>query len=342
MMPMSNRKLFRAVGLLSALVSLHGCYYVQAVRGQLDVMHKREPIDQIIDSNDTPAALAERLKLVQDARQFSIEELRLPDNDSYRSYADLERDYVVWNVVAAPEFSLQPKTWCFPVAGCVNYRGYFAEDAARREARKLQNKGYDVAVGGVAAYSTLGKFSDPVLNTMMGFEDVDLAAVLFHELAHQELYIKGDSEFNESFASAVEEFGVRRWLASRGSEDELDAYQERRNLRQRLMELVEQARADLAAIYSADTDAETMRAKKQARLDQLEIAINAEIKRTGRESPEWLHDGLNNARLASMVLYNGRLPEFRDLLSDCNDDIECFYAAAATLAESDRGAAQRK
>jgi predicted aminopeptidase len=342
MTPMTDRKLFCTVALLSALACLPGCYYVQAARGQLDVMNKREPIGEVILSSDTSPDLAERLKLVQDARQFSIEELYLPDNDSYRSYADLERDYVVWNVVAAPEFSLQPKTWCFPVAGCVNYRGYFDEQAARRYAAKLEKKGYDVAVGGVAAYSTLGKFSDPVLNTMLRWEDVDLAAVLFHELAHQELYIKGDSEFNESFASAVEEFGVQRWLVSRGSEGDLDAYQERRDLRQRLMELVEQARADFEAIYAADTDTDTMRAEKHARLDQLSTAINAELDKSGREAPEWLREGLNNARLASMALYHGRLPEFRALLADCNDDIECFYAAAATLAESDRGAAQRK
>lgn len=333
MIPMSDRKLFRAVALLSALASLPGCYYVQAARGQLDVMHKREPIAEVIRSSETPADLAKRLQLVQDARQFSIEELQLPDNDSYRSYADLERDYVVWNVVAAPEFSLQPKTWCFPVAGCVNYRGYFDEEAARRYAAKLENKGYDVAVGGVAAYSTLGKFSDPVLNTMMRWEEVDLAAVLFHELAHQKLYIKGDSEFNESFASAVEEFGVRRWLESRGSAEELDAYQERRDLRQRLMDLVEQARADFDGIYSSDTTVETMRAQKRERLDQLTTAINAELERSGREAPEWLREGLNNARLASMALYNGRLPEFRALLADCNDDIECFYAAARRVSE---------
>lgn len=342
MIPTSDRTLFRTVALVGALACLPGCYYVQAARGQLDVMHKREPIGEVIRSSDTPADLAERLKLVQDARQFSIEELQLPDNDSYRSYADLERDYVVWNVVAAPEFSLQPKTWCFPVAGCVNYRGYFDEEAARRYAAKLENKGYDVAVGGVAAYSTLGKFSDPVLNTMMRWEDVDLAAVLFHELAHQKLYIKGDSEFNESFASAVEEFGVRRWLESRGSGDELDAYQEGRDLRQRLMDIVDQARADFDLIYSSDARVETMRAQKRERLDRLTTAINAELGESGREAPEWLREGLNNARLASMALYNGRLPEFRDLLATCEDDIACFYAAARKLAEDGRDSVNRK
>ena len=342
MIPMFDGKLLRAVVVIVILVCLQGCYYMQAARGQLDVMSKREPIDEVIGSNDTSADLAERLKLVKDARQFSIDELKLPDNDSYRSYADIERDYVVWNVFAAPEFSMEPRQWCFPVAGCVNYRGYFAEDAARREAAKLQERGFDVAVGGVAAYSTLGRFSDPVLNTMMRWEEADLIAVLFHELAHQELYVKGDSGFNESFASAVEEFGIQRWLQSRGRIDKLAAYQDRRELRQRLMKLVELARDDLANIYSLDIEVEAMRARKQERLEQLTTALNLELEAAGHQTPDWLSDGLNNARLASMLLYDGRLPEFRALLAECNDDIECFYEAARDLAASSRRAARRQ
>ena len=172
---------------------------------------------------DTSPELAARLRLVQEARQFSVDELGLPDNKSYRTYADIERDFVIWNVIAAPEFSTQPKTWCFPVAGCVGYRGYFSQDGARRESEKLKAKGFDVVVGGVAAYSTLGKFNDPVINSMMNWDDVELVGVLFHELAHQVLYVKGDTGFNESFATAVEEFGVHcgglnraaRWMTSR-------------------------------------------------------------------------------------------------------------------------------
>ncbi len=342
MIPMFDGGLLRAVVVVVILVCLPGCYYMQAVRGQLDVMSKREPIDDVIASSDTPADLAERLQLVKDVRQFSIDELKLPDNDSYRSYADIERDYVVWNVIAAPEFSMEPTQWCFPVAGCVNYRGYFAEDAARREATRLQERGFDVAVGGVTAYSTLGRFSDPILNTMMRWEDVDLVAVLFHELAHQEFYVKGDSGFNESFASAVEEFGIQRWLESRGRIDELAAYQDGRELGQRLMQLVELARDDLAKTYALDIEVEAMRTRKQERLDRLTAALNLELEASGRETPDWLNNDLNNARLASMILYDGRLPEFRTLFRACEDDFECFYAAARDLAKSGRGAAQRK
>ncbi len=326
-------RLFRSVIVIGGGFVLSGCYYMQAVRGQLDVMNRSAPIESVIASAETPENLKERLRLVAEARQFSVDELQLPDNDSYKSYADLERNYVVWNVVAAPEFSLTPKQWCFPVAGCVSYRGYFSEDAATRKAAQFRRDGFDVAVGGVAAYSTLGKFSDPVLNTMMHWEDVDLVAVVFHELAHQQLYVKGDSGFNESFASAVEEIGVERWLKSRRSEDQFDAYRERRQLRQRLNDLMVPARAELLETYASDIDVAVMRKQKRQKLDLLADALKLEFERSGREFPTWLQEPLNNARLASMALYQDRLPEFRALMANCNDDIQCFYFAAEELAD---------
>lgn len=342
MIPMFDCKLVRAVVVFGLFACLPGCYYMQAARGQLEVMSKREPIDELIGTSDTPTELATRLQLVVEARQFSIDQLKLPNNDSYRSYADLERDFVVWNVFAAPEFSLKPKQWCFPVVGCVNYRGYFSESAARRAAAKLKDKGHDVAVGGVVAYSTLGKFSDPVLSTMMRWDDVDLVAVMFHELAHQQLYVEGDSEFNESFASAVEEFGVQRWLSSRGDEDELGAYRDRRELRERLMQLIALARSQLEEIYSSSIGRDQLRLRKQTRIEQLTDDLDLELERSGRQTPDWLSDGLNNARLASLALYDARVPEFRDLLATCDADIECFYAAAKRLADGERDISNRK
>jgi len=205
--------------LLFLCVPLTGCYYMQAASGQWEVMRKRQPIAEVIKDSETSPELAARLRLLDEARDFSIEILGLPDNKSYRSYADLERDYVVWNVFAAPEFSLTPKQWCFPVAGCVSYRGYFSKEDALRDSKRLSDDGFDVAVGGVAAYSTLGKFNDPILSTMMRWDDIDLIAVLFHELAHQVVYVKDDSAFNESFATAVEEIGVKLWLETRGEEE---------------------------------------------------------------------------------------------------------------------------
>jgi len=322
----------RVVLLVLCLTTLSGCYYIQAAKGQWELTRKREPIEEILGREDVSPELAARLQLVREARQFAIDELGLPDNDTYRTYADIERDYVLWNVFAAPEFSMQAKTWCFPVAGCVAYRGYFSQDRAEREAARLADDGYDVAVGGVAAYSTLGKLKDPVLSTMMNWDDTQLVAVLFHELAHQVLYVKGDSGFNESFATAVEEFGVRRWLESRGQSAEFDKYVSRRELRQELMGLVAIARDELQEVYDGALDDEKKREIKTERLARLTIDVAATLSREGRDPSNWLSGELNNARLASMILYEGRLPEFRALLADCGQSIECFYDKSRSLA----------
>ncbi len=298
----------------------------------MQLMRERLPVAEVLQSADTPEELKQRLQLLQEARDFAVEVLLLPDNDSYRSYAHLDREYVLWNVFAAPEFSLQAKTWCYPVAGCVAYRGYFQKEDADRQASKLADKGYDVAIGGVAAYSTLGRFADPLLSTMMRRDDTELVALLFHELAHQLLYVKGDSGFNESFATAVEEFGVIRWLQARGDEQNIDDYFERRELRQELMQMVTLARADLGSYYAETIDADEKRLLKQHRLELLQQDVAAVLQRQGQEQTGWFAGTLNNARLLSMILYEGRLQEFRDLLATCNNELECFYAAAEDLA----------
>lgn len=313
---------------------LSGCYYMQAARGQFELMQKREPIAELIAADETPGELARRLRLVEEAREFSITELDLPDNDSYRSYADIGRDYVVWNVFAAPEFSLEPKTWCFPVAGCVGYRGYFSEQAARRKAARLRSQGLDVAVDGVPAYSTLGRFPDPVLNTMMRWDDADLVATIFHELAHQVLYIKNDSAFNESFATVVEQAGIERWLASRDRRDEVDDYLERHELRNELMRFVMAAREDLEQLYKSRVATAEMRRRKANRLERLVADLGTALAENGHEAPAWVGSGLNNARLASFNLYHGRVPELQALLESCDGDLACFYRAASKLART--------
>jgi len=315
------------------VLQIEGCYYLQAARGHMELMNKRRPVDEVIQDADSPDALKDRLVLVKEVRDFSIRELQLPDNDSYRTYADLERDYVVWNVFAAPEFSLQAKTWCYPVAGCVGYRGYFSKEDAERQAEKLRRDEFDVVVGGVSAYSTLGRFSDPVLNTMMHWTDLDLVAVLFHELAHQQLYVKDNSEFNESFASAVEEIGIERWLSSRGETDRLQEYRSSREFRQQLIQHVQTARAKLTELYESGADEDRKRERKQAILTELGEAAAREVDRSGRRSPGWLRSPLNNATLIPLSLYQGRLEEFRELLAQCEGDLRCFYVRAETLAE---------
>jgi len=335
---MPKKTLIHGAMLLLAACTISGCYYTQAARGQLEVLQKREPIEEVLADPDTPEDVATRLKLVQDARRYSIDVLGLPDNDSYQTYADLERDYVVWSVYAAEEFSLDPKRWCYPIVGCVSYRGYFKKDAAGRKAQKLRNAGFDVFVGGVAAYSTLGKFNDPVLNTMMRWDDVQLVGVLFHELAHQLLYIKHDTGFNESFATAVEESGVERFLADRGMQDAFAAYSERKDFRRAVMTLINDTRDDLQTYYAETIDPDEKRLLKEHRIEQLTEDLRLALVQSGREPESWLWAPFNNARLVSFSLYEGLLPAFRQMLADCADDLPCFYAEARRVSQMDEEA----
>ena len=196
-------------------------------------MSKRQPISRVIANPATPAPVRTQLEAVSEIREFASHELGLPDNGSYRSYADIGRPYVVWNVVAAPEFSVEAKQWCYPIVGCVAYRGYFAERRARSFADKLRRRGLEVSIGGVAAYSTLGHFDDPVLNTMLGWNDIELASIIFHELTHQLIYVPDDADFNEALATTVEEEGVRRWLHAQGRDAELATMRSSRSITRR-------------------------------------------------------------------------------------------------------------
>ena len=336
MKAMTKKILARSRGpvLMTFLVILPipGCYYVQAVRGHFEIMHSREPIAEVIADETSPDALRKRLAMVQDARDFAVEELLLDDNESYRSYADLGRDYVVWNVFAAPEFSLAPKTWCFPVAGCVAYRGYFNEDAARRKARQLREDGYDVFVGGVSAYSTLGRFADPVLNTMMRWSDVQLITTIFHELAHQKLYVKDETAFNESFATAVADIGIRRWLDKRKDTAGITSIEHDRQLRDSMMRLIDDTKRELTALYESRSPVDAKRAGKRMLFDALTAALRDLFDKTGVDADSYLAQPLNNARLASFGLYEGYQQAFRNIFADCSERLDCFYERAAKLA----------
>jgi predicted aminopeptidase len=331
-----------AAVLLAAALQIEGCYYMQAIRGQMVVLRNRQPILELIADETLPEELRAKLAIVQEARDFAVDELQLPDNKSYRTYRDLGRDYVVWNVFAAPEFSLEPKTWCFPVAGCVAYRGYFAEAAARKMAADLESDGYDVAVGGVAAYSTLGKFADPLLNTMLRWSDQQLVSTLFHELAHQKIYVKGDTEFNESFATAVADIGIDRWLAANGQPAGSDYLRDDRVLRRTLMVLVEDAKTGLNELYGSELDNAAKRSRKQEIMDELSVAAAVLVAEGGAGSRNWLAAPLNNARLASLGLYEGRHAAFEAMFRDCERDLQCFYAAAEALAKLDKAERDRR
>jgi predicted aminopeptidase len=313
---------------LLATSLLAGCYLMQAARGQLAVMGKRQPIDKVIAKPATPDTLKTQLIRARDIRDFASRELALPDNAAYRSYADIGRPYVVWNVVATPEFSVQPLQWCFPIAGCVAYRGYFSEKQANAYAAELKAKGRDVVTGGVPAYSTLGRIADPLLNTVTGYALLDLAALVFHELAHQVAYLPGDSAYNEAFATAVEEAGVARYAARQSDPTLLARWQQRRRLRIEITSLLSAARADLNRIYMRRVAPEAMRAAKAQRFNELATAIRALEQREGRSSGygSWIEAGLNNAHLASVATYYDQVPYFEKLLHEsCGDYLPCLY-----------------
>jgi predicted aminopeptidase len=337
--------------LLIAVLPLAGCgtigYYGQAISGHLSLMSARTPIDEVIADPETPEDVRERLRVALEARAFASEELGLPDNGSYTRYVQLDGSAVVYNVFAAPEFSLQPKTWCFPVAGCVVYRGYFARERAEAQAARYAEQGYDTWVGGAAAYSTLGRFEDPLLSSMLYRDDARLAGLLFHELAHQKLYVKGDSAFNEAFATAVEEEGVRRWLSAAGRHEALAAWEAFGARVLGFEQLLARTRARLQAIYSSGAPEPEMRAAKAEAFAQLEREYAA-LKASWdgwNGYDRWFETPLNNARLIPSATYRGLVPAFRILLHQAGGDLEAFYAASARLAalsQEDRDAEFRQ
>jgi predicted aminopeptidase len=324
-------KNLRWLSLAASLLLLPGCYLMQATSGQLAVMRAREPIDKLIARPSTPDALKQQLLRARRIRRFASAELGLPDNDSYRSYADIGRPYVVWNVVAAPEFSVDPLQWCFPIVGCVAYRGYFKEAAARDFAAQLKAQGNDVLVGGVPAYSTLGHIADPLLSTVAGYPELDLAALVFHELAHQVVYLPGDTAFNEAFATTVEEEGVARYAARFADAATLADWQRRRAFDQQAVELFVAARDELAGLYRTRIAPELMRQRKAERLAKLGAEVRALEQQAGLRSgySAWIEAGLNNAQLASIATYHEQVPYFEKLLKRrCGNYLPCLYVEA--------------
>lgn len=325
----------RALVPLLATLLLSGCasldYYAQLGRGQWALLAAREPVPRLLDAPDTPPDLKQHLRLALQARNFASRSLGLPDNRSYRLYADLGRPYVVWNVFATPELSLAPRTHCFPIAGCVAYRGFYEQGRARGAAALLRGEGMDTYVAGVEAYSTLGWFADPMLNTMLHWGDERLAAVIFHELAHQQLYVPDDSAFNESFASFVEHEGMRQWRAARGLAAD-DGAEERQ--RRQFTELILASRARLETLYASPLTTELKRQGKAAEFVRL------------REQYQWLRDSqwqgdkrydawimapLNNAKLLPFGLYDQWVAAFANVFKQAAGDWPRFYQRAREL-----------
>lgn len=333
-------KRLSALALLAVALALSGCetlsYYAQAVGGEFDLLGRARPVGELLADPRTPPALRERLALSQSIRDFASRELKLPDNDSYRRYSDLERPYAVWNVVATPEFSVQPLKSCFPVAGCVSYRGFFSREGALRHAARLRARGEDVFAYGVPAYSTLGVFDDPLLSTFIRWPDAELARLIFHELAHQLVYVGGDSTFDESFAVTVEREGVRRWLAATHREAELATFRQTLERKRRFAQLLERARSRLEALYRLDIGVGAMRERKKAEFERLAADPDYIANSAGFEGAP------NNALLAAFATYSQLVPAFERLLAENGGDLEKFYSAVKALARLDKAERDRR
>ncbi|WP_370590649.1 aminopeptidase [Pseudomonas gingeri] len=317
------------------LLLIGGCssvsYYSQLAGGQLSLLRAREPVDAVIADPSRDPRLREHLARSREARTFASQQLHLPDNRSYRLYADIKRPYVVWNVFATPEFSLTPRSHCFPIAGCVAYRGYYDQGAARGEAALQRQQGLDVYIGGVEAYSTLGWFDDPILNSMMNWGDERLATLIFHELAHQRFYVKDDTAFNESYANFVEQEGTRQWRAVRGLPPAKanDVAQ-----KDQFIELVLHTRERLQALYALPLPAEQMRQRKAAEFERLREEyrrVQATQWAGDKRYDAWINSPLNNAKLLPFGLYDQWVPAFAALFRQVNGDWPAFFSAVEKL-----------
>lgn len=339
--PAVVRRLFATLLLVVSSALLSGCagmsYYAQAVSGQLDVWRRARPIEDVLADATLATATRARLERVIALRDFARDTLHLPDGGSFHAYADLGRGYVVWNVVAAPEFDLAPLQSCFLVVGCLDYRGFFSRTDAERYAADLAARGDDVYVGGVPAYSTLGWFDDPVLNTFLAWPEIDLAELIFHELAHQRLYVPDDTRFNESFASAVAEAGVLAWFAHDPAAHGRAVAELARQ--RRVARLVLDLSADLATLYGGGSDAASKRRHKAELFEGLRARLRASAgEQPGDAYETWVAAPWNNARVAALVTYNDFVDDFLALFEACGGDYERFYrsAAAAARAPADR------
>ena len=309
-------------------------YYAQAAGGHLRLMAQRKPIWQVLEQGDIDPDLRIRLETLLAAREFAVGELALPKTGSYKTYVETGRRAITWNVVAAEEFSLRPHLWCFPVAGCVSYRGYFEREDADEYAEDFRNKGFDVSVGGAIAYSTLGWFDDPVLDTMLRGSDTRYIGTLFHEMAHQRLYQPDDSDFNEAYATFVEEAGVRLWLQSRDESARIAAYDDSLVRAADFTRLIAQAREDLIEVYSSDVSDDEKRAGKRAAIERMRERYEA-LKASswgGYEGYDgWFRRDINNARLVAVSTYRRYLPAFAVLFRDVEEDIPAFHQAAEQI-----------
>jgi predicted aminopeptidase len=306
-------------------------YYVQAVSGQLKLMHARQDIDKLLANPDTDPVLTEQLSMAGSILGFAEESMDLPAGDSYTSYVEVEGNAMVWNVIATEGFSLEPRKWCFPVAGCVPYRGYFKQEKALDLADRLKEKGLDVYVSPAAAYSTLGWFSDPLPSTITSGSELRLAAFLFHELAHQRLYVKGDGRFNEAYASFVEQTAVRQWLEKQGRNQELGLWTSRQKAAKDFRELIKEVRADLTVLYQSakpEQEKRSLKASVFAKIPTTLQQLQSDRWKSKQYYAAWSEGPYNNARLAIFDTYEGAYCAFAGLWEEAGGNARVFHQLA--------------
>ena len=349
--------------ILLAMLALSGCqtlgYYGQAIKGQYQIVAHEQKITKLLADPHTPAPLKAKLRLVQALRAFALKDLKLPVDSQYEKYVDLHRPYVVWNVQAAPEFSLEPRTWWYPFVGSLEYHGYFSERGAATYAARLRQKGYDVYTDGATAYSTLGWFKDPILSTFLFQSEADFAETLFHELGHQRVFASGDTDFNEAFATTVGQEGAQRWLRSKGDSFALEKYQAELQRDAQFVHLITDTRRRLEKLYgderteegklratkqNAGIRPEEMRRRKQEVFDGLQQEY-AQLKVEwggNTDYDDWFAHPLNNAQLNSVAAYYDLVPGFKHLLALNGGDLEKFYTAVEQLAKRPKAERRRR
>lgn len=349
---MARRRItkLRLLGFAVALLVLSSCgtikFYTQAFRGQMEILRRAEPVEEVLGKPGLDDKLRSRLLLVQKLREFAKNDLRLPAEGQYDRYSDLGRKHVVWVVFAAPEFSIEAKTWWYPLVGSLKYRGFFNETDAKAEGDKLKARGLDVLVGGVDAYSTLGWFRDPVLNTFIHRDDAELAELIFHELTHQMLYISGDTDFNEAFATANGQEGVRRWLRSCGRTADLRRYENDLRANDEFIELAVATRQELESLYERHKD-ESPEVLRKLKADQFarfrDAATGIEARWGGaHEIDRWFSKPVNNARLNTLTTYHEQVRGFERLLREQSGDLLKFHAAVKSMEPLGKDERRRK
>jgi predicted aminopeptidase len=334
----------RVLLFISACIVTSGCtslrYYRQAIHGEYEILAHRQSIDKLVASPQTPEKLKQQLQLVQRLLAFANTDLHLPVDHSYSKYVDVHRKYVVWDVQAAPEFSLTPKTWWYPVLGRLAYRGYFSEKAAREWGDRLMKQGFDVYVDGVEAYSTLGWFKDPVMNTFVDMPESDLAELLFHELGHQRVFVNGDTDFNEAFATTVGEEGTRRWFRARGDQQAIEQYNSGLNRDRQFVHLVMSTRERLSQVYSSASGSppdELRRRKREVFGELLREYATLKTQWGGYSGYDaWFSQQLNNAKLNTVANYYDYVPAFDSLLQANGNDLTRFYEAVRRIGKEPR------